>query len=124
MESGNDKLNDGNTASDEAREEDVLQFQHKFLWLLYIISANGGLLVTAGYWTVLFEEDELVDANNITKHALNSVFMLIDTFLSSISVRLFHFIYPLLYIIIYLGFTVVYWVLGGTNIQGESYIYK
>ena len=124
MESGNDKLNDGNTASDEAREEDALRFQHKFLWLLYIISANGGLLVTAGYWTVLFEEDEPVDANNITKHALNSVFMLIDTFLSSIPVRLFHFIYPLLYIIIYLGFTVVYWVLGGTNIQGERYIYK
>lgn len=112
------------TATEEAREEDVLRFRHKLLWLLHIISTNGGLLVTVGYWTVLYEDDEPIDANNITKHALNSVFMLIDTFLCSIPVRLFHFIYPLLYIIIYLGFTVVYWVLGGTNIQGNPYIYK
>ena len=119
----NDKSGDA-TATEEAREEDALRFRHKLLWLLHIISANGGLLVTVGYWTVLYEDDEPIDANNITKHALNSVFMLVDTFLCSIPVRLFHFIYPLLYIIIYLGFTVVYWVLGGTNIQGNPYIYK
>lgn len=111
-------------ATEESRKQDALRLQHKLLWLLYIISANAGLLVTVGYWTVLYEDDEPIDANNITKHALNSVFMLIDTILCSIPVRLFHFIYPLLYIIIYLGFTVVYWVLGGTNIQGEPYIYK
>ena len=111
-------------ATEVSRQEDALRFQHKLLWLLYIISANAGLLVTVGYWTVLYEDDEPVDANNITKHALNSVFMLIDTMLCSIPVRLFHFIYPLLYIIIYLGFTVVYWVLGGTNIQGQPYIYE
>ena len=128
MEPGDENAESVDTASppttEESREEDALRFKHKLLWLLYIISANGGLLVTVGYWTVLFEEDEPVDLNNITKHALNSVFMLIDTFLCSIPVRLFHFIYPLLYIIIYLGFTVVYWVLGGTNNQGQPYIYK
>ena len=126
MEPGDENAKSGDTAkeTEEACEEDALQFQHKLLWLLYIISANGGLLVTVGYWTVLYEDDEPIDANNITKHALNSVFVLIDTFLCSIPVRLFHFIYPLLYMIIYLGYTVVYWVLGGTNLQGQSYIYK
>lgn len=115
---------DNELPSTTVGEEDTLRFQHKLMWLLYVLSANGGLLVTVGYWTVLFEESEPVDANNITKHALNSVFMLTDTFLSSIPVRLFHFIYPLLYIIIYLAFTVVYWLLGGTNIEGQPYIYS
>jgi len=107
----------------EALEEDALRLPQKIFWLLYIISANVGLIITAGYRTVLLE-DEPIDANNITKHALNSVFMVIDTFLSSIPVRLFHSLYPLLYIIMYLVFTVVYWQLGGTNIQGQTYIYR
>ena len=124
MGSGDDSANQNEKATTEAREEDALRLPQKILWLFYIISANAGLLVTAGYWTVLFEEDEPVDANNVTKHALNSVFMVIDTFLSSIPVRLFHSVYPLLYIIVYLAFTVIYWQLGGTNIQGQPYIYS
>lgn len=126
MGSGDDSASakHGDTTTQEAREEDVLRLHHKMFWLLYIISASAGLLVTVGYWTVLYEDDEPIDTNNITKHALNSVFMLIDTFLSSIPVRLFHSVYPLLYIIIYLAFTVAYWQLGGTNIQGMPYIYK
>lgn len=121
--SGDDNANQNEKTTEEAREEDALQLPQKMFWFLYIISANAGLLITAGYWTVLFE-DEPIDANNITKHALNSVFMLIDTFLSSIPVRLFHSVYPLLYIIAYLAFTVIYWKLGGTNIQGQPYIYS
>ena len=124
MGSGDDKPESSETATEVAHDEDALRFHHKFFWLLYIISANAGLLVTVGYWTVLYEEDEPVDLNNITKHALNSVFMVIDTFLNSIPVRLFHFIYALVYIVVYLAFTVVYWQLGGTNTQGQPYIYK
>ena len=125
MGSGDDSvIQNEKTTTEEAREEDALRLPQKSFWLLYIISANAGLLVTAGYWTVLFEEDEPIDANNITKHALNSVFMVIDTFLSSIPVRLFHSVYPLLYIIVYLTFTVIYWQLGGTNNQGQPYIYS
>ena len=124
MGSGDDSSNRNEKEATEVREEDALRLPQKIFWLFYIISANAGLLVTAGYWTVLFEEDEPVDANNITKHALNSVFMVIDTFLSSIPVRLFHSVYPLIYIIVYLAFTVIYWQLGGTNIQGQPYIYS
>lgn len=124
MGSGDDKPESSETATEVAHDEDALRFHHKFFWLLYIISANAGLLVTVGYWTVLYEEDEPVDLNNITKHALNSVFMVIDTFLNSIPVRLFHFIYALVYTFVYLAFTVVYWQLGGTNIQGQPHIYE
>ena len=124
MGSGDDSGNQNEKATTEARKEDALRLPQKIFWLFYVVSVSAGLLVTAGYWTVLFEEDEPVDANNITKHALNSVFMVIDTFLSSIPVRLFHSVYPLLYIIVYLAFTVIYWQLGGTNIQGQPYIYS
>ena len=120
IEMGSGDEDEGPTES--AREQDALRWEHKLLWLIHIISATGGLWVTAGYWSVLFDNDS-VNANNITKHALNSVFMLIDTCLSSIPVRLVHWVYALLYFVVYLAFSVIYWQLGGTNLQGKPYIY-
>ena len=108
---------------DEASEKDALQCHHKLFWFIHVIAATAGLVITAGYWSVLHENDP-VDANNVTKHALNSVFMVIDTSLSAIPVRLLHSLYVLLYFVTYLVFTVIYWLLGGTNNQGNAYIYK
>ena len=118
--------NEGPTKSpliESAREKDVLRWEHKLLWLIHTVSATGGLWVTTGYWSLLFDNDS-VNANKITKHALNSVFMLIDTCLSSIPVRLVHWLYPLLYFVVYLAFSLIYWQLGGTNIHGKPYIYS
>ena len=108
---------------DDASKKDALQCHHKLFWFIYVIAAFAGLFITAGYWSVLAGDDP-VDANNITKHALNSVFMVIDTSLSAIPVRLLHSLYVLLYFLIYLVFTVIYWLLGGTGYQGNTYIYK
>ena len=124
--SGDGNANQNEKTTEEVREKDVLRLPWKISWFLYVISANNSLLITVGYWTlrILFEVDEPIDGNNITKHSLNSVFMVIDTFLSSIPVHLFHSVYPLLYVIVYIAFTVVYWKLGGTNYEGQPYIYK
>ena len=115
--------NYGAVEREEAREKDALRFHHKLLWFLYVISATAGVWITAGYWTVLVGDDP-IDANNITKHALNSVFMVIDTCLSSVPIRLFHSIYPFLYLVVYIVFSIIYWLLDGTNIQGDPFIYK
>ena len=115
--------NEGEDSRENAREQDALRWEHRLLWVLHIISATAGLWITAGYWTVLIGDD-VVDANNITKHALNSVFMLIDTVVSSIPMHFLHWFYALLYFAVYLLFSVIYWQLGGTNDQGKSYIYK
>lgn len=104
-------------------ERDALAFGHKLLWFLHTISATGGLWVTVGYWGVSFEDGK-VDADNLTKEVFSSVFVLMDTCLSLIPVRVVHFVYALLYLAVYLLFSVVYWKLGGTNIEGKPYIYK
>ena len=107
---------------EDASEKDALQCHHKFLWFLYVISATAGVWITAGYWTVLVGDDP-IDANNVTKHALISVFMVLDTCLSAVPIRLFHSLYPFLYLVIYISFSVIYWLLDGTNIEGEPFIY-
>ena len=110
---------------DDASEKDTLLCHHKLFWFFHVIAATTGFSITVVFWSVLKDEpDNPVDANSITKHALSSVFMVIDTSLSAIPVRLMHYLYAFLYILIYIVFTVTFWLLGGTGYQGNTYIYK
>lgn len=95
---------------------------HKVAWFFYIIAANNSLLVTVVYWSLLYTGYKIREAD-VAFHLLNSVFMLIETFVSGIPVHLVHVVYAVLYGSIYLVFTVVYWLNGGTNTSGDSYIY-
>ena len=108
-----------------ARLQDVdypQTWYHKVSWVLYIIAANNSLLVTVIYWTLLYTGFRVREAD-VAFHLLNSVFMLIETCFSGIPVRLFHVVYAMLYGVLYLLFSVVYWLLGGTNGAGDKFIY-
>ena len=95
---------------------------HKVTWLFYIIAANIAPVVTVVFWSLLYSGGAVHEID-IAFHAMNSVFMLIETCLSSIPVCLFHVVYAELYGIIYVIFTVVYWQSGGTDTNGEDHIY-
>lgn len=95
---------------------------HKVSWAFYIIASNNSLNVTVVYWTLLYSGFPVGEAD-IAFHALNSVFMLTETCLSSIPVRLVHVVYAMLYGALYILFSVVYWLLGGTNGSGDKFIY-
>ena len=104
-------------------EEDQLSAHHKFFWWLYNISATVGLMITVGYWLVVFN-GEPVDLPNVTKHILNFVFLFIETMISGVPVRLYHGVYSIAYVALYIVFTVIYWALDGTDIYGNPYIYE
>ncbi|KAL9959914.1 hypothetical protein ACROYT_G033290 [Oculina patagonica] len=88
---------------------------HKVAWFFYIVAANNSILVTVVYWSFLYTDFKIREAD-VAFHLLNSVFMLTETCVSAIPVRVFHVVYAMLYGVIYLTFTVVYWLNGGTNI--------
>lgn len=94
----------------------------KVTWLLYAIAANNSILITVVFWTLLYNGYGVGELD-IAFHLLNSVFMLVETFLSSIPVQLLHVVYAMLYASAYCLFTVLYWFLGGTGEFGERYIY-
>lgn len=94
----------------------------KVTWLLYAIAANNSILITAVFWTLLYNGYGVGELD-ITFHLLNSVFMLGETFLSSIPVQLLHVVYAVLYASAYCLFTVLYWFLGGRGVFGNRYIY-
>ena len=98
---------------------------HKIQWLLFNIAANNAIIVTLGYWCLLFpfvsSQYRSVEGErgffNISVHLLNAVLMLIEISVSSLPVHLFHVIYAAIYGFIYLCMTLVYWLLT------KSYIY-
>ena len=98
------------------------KWYHKVAWFFYIIAANNSLLVTVVYWSLLYSGYKIGELD-VTFHLLNSVFMVIETCVSSIPVRLYHVVYAMLYGVLYLVFTVVYWLLGGSDPAGNRYIY-
>lgn len=95
---------------------------HKVAWFFYIIASNNSFMVTVVYWSFLYTGFKIREPD-VAFHLLNSVFMLTETFLSAVPVRLLHVVYAELYGVLYMIFTVVYWLSGGTNTDGDNFIY-
>lgn len=88
---------------------------HEALWVIYNIASVAAIMVTLSFWLLLFSADNGIRAVTVIFHGVNSIVMVGDTMLSSVPVRLFHVIYPMLYCIAYIIFTVIYWAVGGPN---------
>ena len=82
---------------------------HEALWVIYNIASVAAILVTLSFWLLLFSADNGIGAITVIFHGVNSIVIVGDTMLSSIPVRLFHVIYPMLYCVVYIIFTVIYW---------------
>lgn len=105
----------------EVMQELPMSCYHQALWVIYNIAANTALLITVTNWDYSgFEVDGLI----VTTQILNTVFILLETLLGTVPIRLFHVIYPMLFTVVYIMFSVVYWAGSGTNTLGQPYIYS
>ena len=119
---GNESERDVEGGGEIEDDLEKLTWYQKLSWILWIIAANGSAVVTILYWTLIFTPP--TDFMDVSIHALNSLFVLIELFMGSIPVRLLHVVYVMIFSSIYSIFTVVYWAAGGVNDRGKSYIYN
>lgn len=68
--------------------------------------------------------DTEIGAVRVSFHAVNSVYVLLNLFVTATPTRLLHFVYPVLFGVAYTLFSALYQLGGGTNIRGEPYIYR
>lgn len=61
---------------------------------------------------------------NCTTHGINAVFVLVDMMISRTPIRMLHLFHCTCMGSVYLLFSYVYHLAGGTNHKGEPYIYK
>ncbi|PFX25487.1 protein rolling stone-like [Stylophora pistillata] len=109
------------TAGSQSPSVTPMAWFHEALWVIYNIAANAALLVTISFWTLIYGLgiNNKVTPYGIVVHVINSIVIIADTILTSMPVRLLHIVYPMLYSITYIIFTVIYWASG----DGMRYVY-
>ena len=109
----------------------------KISWFLANASSSIALMITIFFWFFLY--DGVNTFANTFLHLLNSVrycmlimtlwslqmfnSVIIDLTIVSRPAKLLHFLHPLLFGLWYLTFSIVYWAVGGTDPQGNHWIY-
>ncbi|XP_042870204.1 protein rolling stone-like [Penaeus japonicus] len=95
----------------------------KVLWVMQNLVYLPALLITAAYWSAIYDPQSPVTALNAEVHIINSVYVLIDLMIVGGPVRVMHFYMPLVFMFLYAAFTLVYWAVGGTTPEGNAAIY-
>ncbi|XP_017096949.1 protein rolling stone-like [Drosophila bipectinata] len=103
----------------------------KFYWASYWTNLIITGVVSLTYWLTVYPADRrpgnptrVSDLYNIWTHALPPIFYTVDHLVVAQPSRLLHFVYPLGFSLIYTGFTLVFYVLGGVDLNGRRYIYS
>ena len=92
-------------------------------WVLFLVSSELSIPIVLFYWT---NPDDMINHWGVTLHVhLFNIFPgLVDVFISGFPVRLLHFFYIVGFASVYAVFTGIYYAAGGTNTDGDQYIYK
>jgi hypothetical protein len=97
----------------------------KFYWFLYVVTSSLALGVTITYWALVHDPAiHHVDALNILIHVANSLLMMLDLFVTSVPFELRCFWWCPLFVCFYLAFSLVYYVAGGLDKNGQHRIYN
>ncbi|VDI37706.1 Hypothetical predicted protein [Mytilus galloprovincialis] len=95
--------------SPKSDNKDQMPWYIKLLWILFEINNSISVLITIAFYGLLTPSG---DPTSIEKHAINSVYVLLNFFICAKPVRLLHVIYPLIIGVIYVIFSVIYQVGG------------
>lgn len=94
------------------------------VWVLRNCTAVAALVVSLLFWCVLFPAIKKTSWTDVHCHAVNSFLVLLDLTLTHVPYYFKHGWMPFLYLVLYLLFSVVYWAEGGTDPEGDPYIYE
>lgn len=90
-------------------------------WLLHSVIANLGFLVSALYFILIYNpKTDILGLTNISRHLLNSVFIIIELTFNSIAIKFLHVFWIVGFTTIYGIYTLVFWY---TVPSPENYIY-
>ncbi|XP_076869728.1 protein rolling stone [Brachyhypopomus gauderio] len=101
----------------------ALSFALGLQCFLHAVVGSFSLCVSFLYWA-MYNSQHALTIFTINLHLVNSVQTVLDLLLSSVPVRLCHCLYTLLAATLYVGFILIYWLAGCTNLSGQPYIYS
>jgi len=93
-----------------------------FSWGISHATYSAAVFITALYWPLLYNEDDL-SYFNVYKHGMQGAYSVLDQMISARNWEGGHWWVCLPLPLLYLIFSVIYWAAGGTNDKGQDYIY-
>ncbi|XP_014773737.1 protein rolling stone [Octopus bimaculoides] len=101
-----------------------LHWSMKILWFLSNISYSNGVLITCGYWILLYSRSNgRYMYLNVMEHALNSIYILLNIFITAKPFRIYHVWQDIIAFLIYIIFSLIYFFSGGTTTKNTRVIY-
>ncbi|XP_063961924.1 protein rolling stone-like isoform X3 [Lytechinus pictus] len=97
---------------DTSHASNVLKGRHMIQWLFYNVIVTWTCLVLVVFWGALYDPRYPNWMFDISCHALPGVFSVLELAFTATPCRLAHIIYPMIYGLLYLTFTLVYWGTG------------
>ncbi|KAL0850951.1 hypothetical protein ABMA28_006854 [Loxostege sticticalis] len=98
----------------------------RLYWAFLVITVPLAYYITIFYYsflTALIEDFAVDPALDFFVHAFNSIAMFILLITSKNPVHILQFVYPFVFAVIYMVFSIIYYYSGGTNPYGEEWIY-
>lgn len=89
----------------------------KLSWILHSMVNCNALLVTIMYWAALYPSIGHTNIVDVNLHGVNSVIVMLDTAITAHPVRLLHVIYPVIYGLAYVIFSIIYWSVDHTHVM-------
>ena len=96
--------------------QDNIPWYVKLVWFLYISGSTLAVLVTIGFWAVLYRCDNsscAPSALTVHTHGVNGLLALIDLFISRVPFQFLHFFYPAILTALYALLNGIYYAAGG-----------
>jgi hypothetical protein len=86
----------------------------KISCLIYTIIFTSASVVTLAYYSVGYQESESLyeQISDLHRHGLNWLVVVVDLYILSYPVSLLHYVYIFLFFLIYIFFTIVYWLVN------------
>ena len=97
---------------------------YKLLWVFCNINCSLSLMITLVYWITLYTPDRhFLDFENFSGHLLIAVANVLDVFISDRPWRLLHVFHSIVFAGVFVIFSLIYFLVGGTNYYFEPYVY-
>jgi hypothetical protein len=99
---------------DKLNIEKEMPMSLKIYWAMWNQSIVIACIVSSLYWGLLYK-GQPINTNNVLIHSTNSIFLFIDLFISKIPPSFKISIFPVVFQVLYVIFTIVYQFAGGLD---------
>lgn len=97
---------------------------HMIQWVLFLFGTELAVVITILNWSLLHRPGSPISGVNFNTHGTQAIVSVIELLISGIPIRFYHFYFTPIFGGVYVIFTGIYFVAGGTNVIGRQYIYS